>query len=142
MIGERGVNLSGGERQRIALARALVRKTPILLLDEPTSALDSRSEQLLQEALDRACQGRMTLIIAHRLSTIRECSCIYVMNHGEVVEFGNHQTLMARRGFYFNLSQAQQRDHIGETESDVSNNDNDNQGENSDLNDFKWILFF
>jgi ABC-type multidrug transport system fused ATPase/permease subunit len=137
MIGERGVNLSGGERQRIALARALVRQASILLLDEPTSALDSRSEQLLQQALDRACQGRITLIIAHRLSTIRECSCIYVMNHGQIVEFGNHETLMARQGFYFNLSQAQQRDNIGEIESDVLSNDNENQGESNDFNNFK-----
>jgi ABC-type multidrug transport system fused ATPase/permease subunit len=137
MIGERGVNLSGGERQRIALARALVRKAAILLLDEPTSALDSHSEQLFQESLDVACQGRMTLIIAHRLSTIRECSCIYVMDHGEVVEFGNHQTLMDRQGFYFNLSQAQQRDHIGEIESDLLKNANDDQGESYDLNYLK-----
>ncbi len=137
MIGERGVNLSGGERQRIALARALVRKAPILLLDEPTSALDNRSERLLQQALDRACKGRLTLIIAHRLSTIRHCSCIYVMDHGQVVEFGNHEALMARQGFYYNLSQVQQRENIGDNEVNVVNNDNDNQGESYDFNDLK-----
>ncbi len=137
MIGERGGNLSGGERQRIVLARALIRHSPILLLDEPTSALDSRSEQLLQQALDRACKGRLTLIIAHRLSTIRHCSCIYVMDHGKIVEFGNHEELMARRGVYFNLSKVQQRENIGDNEVIVVNNDNENQGEHYDFNDLK-----
>jgi len=137
MIGERGVNLSGGERQRIVLARALIRHAPILLLDEPTSALDSRSEQLLQQALDRACKGRLTLIIAHRLSTIRHCSCIYVMDHGKIVEFGNHEELMALRGFYFNLSKAQQREKISGDELHASTTDDDNQGESYDFNDLK-----
>jgi len=129
MVGERGYNLSGGERQRIALARALIRQAPILLLDEPTSALDSQSERLFQQALNRACQGRITLIIAHRLSTIRRCSRIYVMNQGQIVESGDHETLMAHQGLYFNLVQAQQCDSIDEIELDIPNNEDDHQGE-------------
>ncbi len=128
LVGERGFNLSGGERQRIALARALVQKAPIFLLDEPTSALDSHSERLFQKALSRACQNRITLIIAHRLSMIRTCSYIYVMDHNQIVESGDHQTLMDRQDFYFKLIQAQKRDNIDKIEVDLLVDDNENQG--------------
>jgi subfamily B ATP-binding cassette protein MsbA len=93
-VGERGVTLSGGQRQRIAIARAIVRNTPILILDEPTSGLDAASEQLVFEALDRLVENRTSIVIAHRLSTIRKASCIYVVDSGGIVESGTHDELI------------------------------------------------
>src|SRR5437763_10973457 len=90
IVGERGATLSGGERQRIAIARALLKDAPILILDEPTSALDSESERLLLDALDRLMAGRTTLIIAHRLSTIRHADQIVVLQDGHIAETGTH----------------------------------------------------
>ncbi len=102
-VGERGATLSGGERQRLSIARAFLKDAPVLILDEPTSALDAETEKLLLEALRRLMQGRTTLIIAHRLSTIRHADRIVVLHHGEVVESGTHQDLLARGGRYAHL---------------------------------------
>ncbi|KAF9421163.1 hypothetical protein HW555_002875 [Spodoptera exigua] len=97
LVGERGASLSGGQKQRIAIARALVREPRLLLLDEATSALDTASEAKVQLALDKAAEGRATVVVAHRLSTIRHVSLIYVFQGGEIVESGNHDELMANK---------------------------------------------
>ena len=94
VVGERGLTLSGGQRQRIAIARAIVRNSPILILDEPSSGLDAGSEQLVFEALDRLMAGKTSIVIAHRLSTIRSASCIYVVKDGGIVESGTHDELI------------------------------------------------
>ena len=119
VVGERGSTLSGGQRQRIAIARALLRDSPILILDEPTAALDAESEELVMSALDRLMSGRTTFIIAHRLSTIREADLIVVMNDGHVVEQGSHAELMQRNGHYARLVYLQtgEGDHVVETAS-------------------------
>ena len=103
MVGERGVTLSGGQRRRIAIARAIVRNSPILILDEPTAGLDAASERAVVEALDRLMKGRTTLIIAHHLDTIRHADVIFVVKDAEVVETGTHETLLARGGVYARL---------------------------------------
>jgi ATP-binding cassette subfamily B protein/subfamily B ATP-binding cassette protein MsbA len=100
-IGERGATLSGGERQRLSIARALLKDAPLLILDEPTAALDAHTESLLLEALERLMQGRTTLIIAHRLSTIRNANKIIVLDHGQIIEQGNHQQLVQAQGSYW-----------------------------------------
>jgi subfamily B ATP-binding cassette protein MsbA len=97
-VGERGVTLSGGQRQRIAIARAVIRQSPVLILDEPSSGLDAGSEQLVFEALDRLMRNRTSIVIAHRLSTIRNASCIYVVKDGRIVENGIHDELIKREG--------------------------------------------
>jgi ATP-binding cassette subfamily B protein len=106
-VGERARSLSGGQRQRLAIARALVREVPILLLDEATSALDAENEQLVQHALDRAMQGRTTLVIAHRLATVLKADRIVVMDAGRVVEEGRHADLVAKGGLYARLAALQ-----------------------------------
>ncbi len=108
--GPRGSALSGGQRQRVAIARALLRDTPILLLDEATSALDTRSESMVQSALDRLSEGRTTLVIAHRLSTVRAAHSIVVMESGRVVDQGTHDDLLARGGLYADLHALQFKD--------------------------------
>ncbi|WP_018604862.1 ABC transporter transmembrane domain-containing protein [Uliginosibacterium gangwonense] len=106
-LGERGVRLSGGQRQRIAIARALLADRPILLLDEATSALDAESERLVQGALDKLMKGRTTLVIAHRLATVQRADRIVVIEHGRIVETGNHQQLVHQNGLYAHLARLQ-----------------------------------
>jgi ABC-type multidrug transport system fused ATPase/permease subunit len=95
-VGEHGLQLSGGQRQRIAVARALIRNAPVILLDEPTASLDSESERHVQEAIRRLAAGRTTLVIAHRLNTVRDADVIHVVENGLIVESGNHGTLIRR----------------------------------------------
>ena len=108
--GPRGSNLSGGQRQRIAIARALLRDTPVLLLDEATSALDTKSESIVQTALEQLSQGRTTLVIAHRLSTVRNADKIVVLDKGRVADQGTHDELLARGGLYADLYTMQFKD--------------------------------
>ena len=109
-IGERGVKLSGGQKQRLAIARALLRKAPILILDEATSAVDSETESLIQEALKRLIKDRTTIIIAHRLSTIREADQILVLNDRSIAECGKHEDLLKQGGLYSKLYDYQFRE--------------------------------
>jgi ATP-binding cassette, subfamily B, bacterial len=113
VVGERGVRLSGGQRQRIAIARALLRDAPILILDEALSSVDAESEAVIQEALDRLMQGRTTLIFAHRLSSVISADRIVALEDGRVVESGRHGELMARHGAYYRLMAAQAQDGAG-----------------------------
>jgi len=106
-VGDRGVMLSGGQRQRIAIARALLRDTPILILDEATSALDTAAERHIQAALDQLLRNRTTFVIAHRLSTVEKADRILVLRDGEVVEYGAHAELLERRGVYADLHRLQ-----------------------------------
>jgi subfamily B ATP-binding cassette protein MsbA len=110
IVGERGVTLSGGQRQRIAIARAIIRDTPILILDEPSSGLDAASEKLVFEALDRLMEGKTSIVIAHRLSTIRRADVIFVVNDGSIVERGNHDDLLKLGGLYAELYHIHQDD--------------------------------
>ena len=106
-VGERGLTMSGGQRQRIGIARAIIRKTPILILDEPTAALDTESEKLVIDALERLMKGRTVITIAHRLSTIRHANKIIVLKDGLVAEQGTHDELLAANGVYAELHRAQ-----------------------------------
>lgn len=107
MVGERGVTLSGGQRQRIAIARAIIRQTPILILDEPSSGLDAGSEKLVFDALDHLMEGKTSIVIAHRLSTIRRADVIFVVQDGAIVESGKHDELLNSRGLYSELYELQ-----------------------------------
>jgi ATP-binding cassette, subfamily B, bacterial MsbA len=100
VVGERGDTLSGGQRQRIAIARAIVRDAPILLLDEPSSALDPESEDLIFKGLARLLEGRTSITIAHRLATVRDADVIFVLHGGRIAETGTHETLLKSNGRY------------------------------------------
>ena len=110
VVGEGGYGLSGGQRQRLAIARALLKNAPILILDEATSHLDSHSEALVQKALDNLMRDRTTLVIAHRLSTVMQCDRIVVLERGRIVEQGPHEELLALEGLYKRLYDLQFRD--------------------------------
>jgi ATP-binding cassette subfamily B protein len=107
VLQEQASNLSGGERQRLAIARALLQNPRMLILDEATSALDNESERFFLQNLDTRFQDRTVFLIAHRLSTVRNADLIVVLDHGNIVEAGNHQQLVARRGLYYFLSTQQ-----------------------------------
>jgi len=111
IVSERGTTLSGGQRQRIAIARAIVRNTPIVILDEPTSNLDAVSERYVMRALENLTQGRTVIVIAHRLSTLRNADRIYVIDHGRIVEAGTHEHLLTTSGKYKAMYSAQ----VGDT---------------------------
>ncbi|MBD2069720.1 ABC transporter ATP-binding protein [Leptolyngbya sp. FACHB-671] len=107
VVGERGQKLSGGQRQRLAIARAVLKNPPILILDEATSAVDNETEAAIQRSLERITQNRTTIAIAHRLSTIRNADCIYVMEYGRLIEQGRHEELLERQGIYASLWRVQ-----------------------------------
>jgi ATP-binding cassette, subfamily B, bacterial len=107
VVGERGITLSGGQRQRIAIARAIIRNTPILILDEPSSGLDAASEKLVFEALERLMEGKTSIVIAHRLSTVRRADVIFVVKDGAIVERGAHEQLVHAAGLYAELHEIQ-----------------------------------
>jgi len=106
-VGEAGGLLSGGERQRIAIARAIYKDAPILLLDEPTSSLDSEAEAKVQAALEELMRGRTVLMIAHRLSTVKKADLICVLDQGRIIEIGRHDELVAKGGLYTKLHRTQ-----------------------------------
>jgi len=107
MVGERGVTLSGGQQQRIAIARALIRDAPILILDEPTTGLDAASEALVLDALRQLMRGKTTIMIAHSLTTVQQADQIFVVDHGRLCERGTHATLLAASGVYARLHDRQ-----------------------------------
>jgi len=106
-IGERGILLSGGQKQRLAIARAFVKNAPIVILDEATSALDTKSERVVQEALDNLMKNRTVIVIAHRLSTVQNANNIVVVNDGQIAESGTHEALLAKNGAYASLYKMQ-----------------------------------
>jgi len=114
LVGERGVKLSGGQKQRIAIARVILKNAPILLLDEATSSLDSEVEVIIQDSLDILMQGKTVIAIAHRLSTIAAMDRLIVMDNGEIIEEGNHKSLLKKKGLYYQLWQHQSGGFIGE----------------------------
>jgi ATP-binding cassette subfamily B (MDR/TAP) protein 1 len=147
-VGERGFLLSGGQKQRIAISRAIVSDPKILLLDEATSALDTKSEGVVQAALDRAAQGRTTIVIAHRLSTIKHADNIVVMQQGKIVEQGMHDELLDKRGAYYNLVEAQriaaeqrtEDSEISDEDLEIANDTDANLEQSSDSADEEKTL--
>ncbi|KAJ8119969.1 hypothetical protein ONZ43_g3201 [Nemania bipapillata] len=126
-VGERGFLLSGGQKQRIAIARAVVSDPKILLLDEATSALDTKSEGVVQAALEAAAEGRTTITIAHRLSTIKDAHNIVVMSQGAIIEQGTHDELLQKQGAYYNLVTAQNIAAVQATNEEEDDDDDDTQ---------------
>ena len=120
MVGERGLKLSGGEKQRVAIARTLLKNPPILVLDEATSALDSRTEQAIQETLERIARSRTTIIIAHRLSTVVGADRIAVLDDGRVAELGTHEELLERGGLYADLWYRQAAERVAEEAAEAA----------------------
>jgi ABC-type transport system involved in Fe-S cluster assembly fused permease/ATPase subunit len=120
MVGERGLKLSGGEKQRVAIARTLLKNPPILILDEATSALDSRTEQAIQETLERIARNRTTIIIAHRLSTVVGADRIAVLDDGRVAELGTHEELLERGGLYAELWYRQAAERVAEEAAEAA----------------------
>jgi ATP-binding cassette, subfamily B, bacterial MsbA len=118
-VGEHGLQLSGGQRQRIAIARALIKDAPIILLDEATAALDSESERAVQDAFGELCKDRTTLVIAHRLSTIMHADRIFVVEDGAIVESGRHDELLRRNGRYASFYRLQLREQSSTREAVV-----------------------
>jgi subfamily B ATP-binding cassette protein MsbA len=122
VVGERGITLSGGQRQRIAIARAIIRDSPILIMDEPSSGLDAASEELVFDALDKLIEGKTAIVIAHRFSTIRRASIVYVIDDGQIVESGTHEQLLQSRGLYTKLYELQFRQEPIRNEAALSVN--------------------
>jgi len=114
-VGERGVKLSVGEKQRVSIARALLKDAPILILDEATASVDTATEKLIQEALEHLMMNRTSFVIAHRLSTIRRADQILVIKHGEIIERGSHEELIAAEGLYAKLARIQNTTFIEES---------------------------
>ena len=114
MVGDRGVKLSGGQRQRIAIARAVLKRAPILILDEATSALDSESEHYIQESMKKLMKGKTVIAIAHRLSTLREMDQIVVMSKGKIIEQGAPADLLKKKGKYAKLWKMQTQFQMSE----------------------------
>src|SRR6184192_2013933 len=119
-VGERGVKLSVGEKQRVSIARALLKDTPILILDEATASVDTATEKLIQEALERLMANRTSFVIAHRLSTIRSADQILVLRHGQIIERGTHEQLVALDGLYSRLARIQGTTFIEESFEQLS----------------------
>ena len=113
IVGERGVKLSGGQRQRIAIARAILKDAPIIILDEATSSLDSQTEKVIQKALGELTKNKTTLVIAHRLSTIREMDKILILDKGNLVQEGTHNHLIRKEGMYKTLWEHQTNGFVG-----------------------------
>jgi ATP-binding cassette subfamily B protein len=109
IIGESGHTLSGGERQRLAIARAVIKNPPILILDEATSSLDVETEKIIQDSIHKLIKGRTTIAIAHRLSTLRSADRLVVLDKGKVAEIGTHMELLRQKGIYFDLVMAQRK---------------------------------
>ena len=109
LVGDRGVQLSGGKKQRIAIARAILRNPSLLILDEATSALDNRTENIVQDALSKLLKNRTSIVIAHRLTTLKDAENILVLSNGEFIENGTHQSLISKKGIYYNLYHSQNK---------------------------------
>ena len=114
LLEEKGANLSGGQRQRLSIARALLKKPEILIMDEATSNLDSITEKAIEETIEECTKNTTTIIIAHRLSTIMRCDRIYVMEKGEIIEYGTHEELLNKQGNYYKLWAGQSFEQLNE----------------------------